>query len=175
MWAPTSSFSHCPVLLNPHLSFVYHKLKFCCPLSKYFLKINHALRSRETIRNKTHSISALMGLKFEVLIREINIEQVMYDSCNPLDCSLSGSSVHDDSSGKNTGVGSHFPLQGIFLTQESNPGLLHCRQIFYWMIYEGSSFIHSVSKFFLNKPVSHMRTVFSELSPVFNFPLSTLC
>ena len=74
MWAPTSSSSHCPVLLNPHLSFVYHKLKFCCPLSKYFLKINHALRSRETIRNKTHSISALMGLKFEVLIREINIE-----------------------------------------------------------------------------------------------------
>ena len=56
-------------------SFIYHKLKFCCPLSKYFLKINHALRSRETIRNKTHSISALMGLKFEVLIREINIEQ----------------------------------------------------------------------------------------------------
>ena len=30
--------------------------------------------------------------------------------------------------GKNTRVGCHFFLQGIFPTQESNPGLLHCRQ-----------------------------------------------
>ena len=28
------------------------------------------------------------------------------------------------------GVGSHSLLQGIFLTQELNSGLLHCRQIF---------------------------------------------
>ena len=33
-----------------------------------------------------------------------------------------------DSPGKNTGVGCHFLLQGIFPTQESNPGLPHCRQ-----------------------------------------------
>ena len=36
-----------------------------------------------------------------------------------------------DSPGKNTGVGSHSLLQGIFLTQGSNLGLLHCRQILY--------------------------------------------
>ena len=30
-----------------------------------------------------------------------------------------------DSLGKNTGMGSHFLLQGIFLTQGSNPSLLH--------------------------------------------------
>ena len=30
-----------------------------------------------------------------------------------------------DSPGENTGVGGHFLLQGIFLTQGSNPGLLH--------------------------------------------------
>ena len=30
-----------------------------------------------------------------------------------------------------TGVGSHSPFQGIFPTQGSNPGLPHCRQIFY--------------------------------------------
>ena len=30
-------------------------------------------------------------------------------------------------SSKNTGVDCHFLLQGIFLTQGSNPGLLHCR------------------------------------------------
>ena len=28
-------------------------------------------------------------------------------------------------------MGSHALLQGIFLTQETNPGLLHCRQILY--------------------------------------------
>ena len=29
------------------------------------------------------------------------------------------------------GVGSHFLLQGIFPTQESSLGLLHCRQVLY--------------------------------------------
>ena len=33
-----------------------------------------------------------------------------------------------DSPGKNTGVGCHFLLQGIFPTQGSNLGLLHCRR-----------------------------------------------
>ena len=36
-----------------------------------------------------------------------------------------------DFPGKNTGVGCHFLLQGIFPTRGSNPGLLHCRQILY--------------------------------------------
>ena len=40
--------------------------------------------------------------------------------------------------GKNTGVGSHSLLQVIFLTQGSNPGLLHGRQILYSLSYEGS-------------------------------------
>ena len=33
-----------------------------------------------------------------------------------------------NSAGKNTGVGCHFLLPGIFLTQRSKPGLPHCRQ-----------------------------------------------
>ena len=49
--------------------------------------------------------------------------------CDPMDCSLPGSSVHGDSPGKNTGVGCHVLLQGIFPTQGFNPGLPHCRQI----------------------------------------------
>ena len=36
-----------------------------------------------------------------------------------------------NSPGKNTGVGCHALLQRISLTQGSNPGLLHCRQILY--------------------------------------------
>ena len=36
-----------------------------------------------------------------------------------------------NSPGKTAGVGCHFLLQGIFSTQELNPGLLHCRQKIY--------------------------------------------
>ena len=43
-----------------------------------------------------------------------------------------------DSPGKNSGVGCHFLLQGIFLTQGSNLGLLHCRQIVYQLSHQGS-------------------------------------
>ena len=39
-------------------------------------------------------------------------------------------------------VGCHFLLQGIFLTQESNPGLLHCKQILYHLSHQGSYFIY---------------------------------
>ena len=45
--------------------------------------------------------------------------------CDPMNCSLPGSSDHGDFPGKNTGVGCHFLLQGIFPTQRSNPGLLY--------------------------------------------------
>ena len=47
--------------------------------------------------------------------------------CDPIDCSLPGSSVHGDSLGKNTRVDCHFLLQRIFPNQGSNPGLPHCR------------------------------------------------
>ena len=45
--------------------------------------------------------------------------------CSPMDCSPPGSSVHWDSLGKNTGVGCHFLLQGIFPTLGSNLSLLY--------------------------------------------------
>ena len=43
-----------------------------------------------------------------------------------------------DSPGKNTGVGCHFLLQGIFPTQGLNPGLLQCRKILYHLNYQES-------------------------------------
>ena len=51
-----------------------------------------------------------------------------------------------DSPGKNTGVGCHDFLQGIFLIQESNLGLQHCRQILYHVSHQGSptSFIEDI-------------------------------
>ena len=41
--------------------------------------------------------------------------------CGPMGCSSPGSSVHGDSPGKNTGVGCHALLQGIFQTQGLKP------------------------------------------------------
>jgi len=43
-----------------------------------------------------------------------------------MNCSPPGSSVHEDSPGKNSGVGRRALLQGIFPTQGLNPGLPHC-------------------------------------------------
>ena len=43
-----------------------------------------------------------------------------------------------DFPGKGAGVGCHFLLQGIFPTQGSKPGFLHCRQILYQLSYKGS-------------------------------------
>ena len=56
--------------------------------------------------------------------------------CDPTDCSPPGSSVRD-SPGKNSRVGCHYLLQGIFPTQGLNPRLLYCRQILYsWVTRE---------------------------------------
>ena len=43
-----------------------------------------------------------------------------------------------NSPSKNIGVGSQFLLQGIFLTQGLNPGILHCRWNFYCLSHQGS-------------------------------------
>ena len=65
--------------------------------------------------------------------------------CESESCSLlsdflrpPGESSPWDSPGENTGVGSCSLLQGIFPTQGSNLGLVHCRQIVYQLSYWGS-------------------------------------
>ena len=47
-----------------------------------------------------------------------------------------------DFPGRNTGVGSHFLLQGIFPTQRLNPGLPNCRQMLYLSHQGGPLFIY---------------------------------
>ena len=58
--------------------------------------------------------------------------------CNPMDCSLPGSSIQGDSPGKNTRVGCHALFQGIFPTQGLNPSLLDYRWILYHLSHQGS-------------------------------------
>ena len=69
------------------------------------------------------------------------VASVMCNSLQPcsfVDCKLARFLCPWDSPGKNIGVGCHFLLQGTFLTQGPNPGLLHCRQILYHLSYQGS-------------------------------------
>ena len=54
---------------------------------------------------------------------------VMSNSCNPMDCCPPGSSVHGILQA--TGVGCHFLLQGIFMTQGSNLPLL---SVLHWQV-----------------------------------------
>ena len=58
--------------------------------------------------------------------------------CDLMDCSLARLFCPWYSPDKITGVGCHCLLQGIFLTQGSNSGLLYCRQILYYLSYRRS-------------------------------------
>ena len=60
-----------------------------------------------------------------------------------------------DSPGKNTGVGCHALLQGIFPTQGSNPGLPHSRRI----LYQLSPTFPSLRVTFWSKRTSHLRPI----------------
>ena len=63
---------------------------------------------------------------------KVLVAQSCQTFCNPLDCSPPWDFCPWDFPGRNIGVGCHFLLQGILLTQRCNPGLLHCRQIFFF-------------------------------------------
>ena len=62
---------------------------------------------------------------------KVSVTQSCLTLCDPMVCQWI-------SPAKNTGVGRHSLLQGIFLTQGSNPDLLHCRLILYRMSYRKS-------------------------------------
>ena len=75
-------------------------------------------------------------------LRERYVWCLVAQSCltlwDPMDCSWSGSSVLGNSPQKNTGMGWHALLQGLFLTQEWNQGLPRCRRILYQVSHQGS-------------------------------------
>ena len=79
-------------------------------------------------------ISYIVGGLFTIwTTRESESRSVMSDSLWP-----HGLYSPWNSPGQNTGVGSLSLLQGIFPTQELNPGLSHCRQILYQLSHKGS-------------------------------------
>ena len=59
-----------------------------------------------------------------------------------------------DFPGKNTGVDCHFLLQVIFLTQELNSGLLHCRQTLYHLSHQRRPIIRQIKTTMRYHPTS---------------------
>ena len=69
--------------------------------------------------------------------------------CDPHGLQLTRLLCPWNSPGKNTGVGSHFLVQGLDQTQGLDPDLLHCRQILYRLSHQGSPHIKKLYlKFF---------------------------
>ena len=124
-----------------------------------------------------------VGCHFLLQCVKVKSEREVAQSCptlhDPMHCSLPGSSIHGicqarvlewdaiafsdglysqwNSPGQNTGVGSLSLLQGIFPTQGSNPGLLHCRQIFYQLSHKGSPRILEWVAYPFSRGSSHPR------------------
>ena len=74
--------------------------------------------------------------KVYFLACESEVAQSCPTLCDPMDCNSASLLCPWDFPGKNTGVGSHFLIQGIFLTQGLNPGLPHCRQTLYHLSHQ---------------------------------------
>ena len=93
-----------------------------------------------------------MLLDFSEVKVKVSVTQLCPTLCNHVDCMEPARLLCPwDSLGKNTGVGCHALLQGIFLTQGSNPGVLQadCRQTLYHLSHQGSLYnnIYFVSIF----------------------------
>ena len=67
-----------------------------------------------------------------------SVTRVCQGLCDPLDCSPVRLLCPQDFPGKNTGMGCHFLLQGIFLTQRLNLCLLHWQKDSLSLSHQGS-------------------------------------
>ena len=124
---------------------VWQKLTQCC--KAIILQLKKNLRNNTKIKSfplacgilsfptRDYTCASCTGsLESLPLLRVRLVAQLCPTLCDPMGCSPPGSSVHADSPGKNTGVGCHFLLQGIFPTQGLNLHLLcflYCRWILY--------------------------------------------
>ena len=101
------------------------------------------LKSRDiSLLTKVHRVKAML---FPVVIYGYESWTIMKAESESESCSVMSNSFQShrlynpwNSPGQDTGVSSHFLLQGIVPTQGSNPGLSCCRQILYQLIFQGS-------------------------------------
>ena len=81
---------------------------------------------------------------------KVLVTQLCVTLCGPITCTC-------NSPDKNTGMGCHSLLQGIFLIQGSDLGLLHCMQILYHLNYQGSLRKIAMTHLVKWKSLSHVR------------------
>ena len=93
-----------------------------------------------TNKEEVHVYSLIYFYSIVVLylICYLKVASVMSNSLRPYGLEPTRLLCPSDSPGKNTGVGCHTLLQGIFPTQRSNPDLLHCRLILYHLSHPGT-------------------------------------
>ena len=93
----------------------------------------------ETYQQYACSSFSTSSPTFVIVFLNVTILKV---SCSVVSDSLQLHGLYSpwNSPGQNTGGGSCSRLQGIFPTQGSNPGLLHCRQILYQLRHQGSRY-----------------------------------
>ena len=88
------------------------------------------------------SLASLVPTSLHSLVERPGSESVSHSIlstfCDPMGCSLPGSSVHRILQARILKRVAISFFRGIFLTQGSNPGLLHCRQILYGLRQQGS-------------------------------------
>ena len=101
-----------------------------CPTNTPCSQIN--TKKKRGAEKKSNSSLLGYGLDLVTCLKYVcSVTQSCLTLYNPVNCTPPGSSVHGIFSGKNTGVGYHFLLQGIFLTQGLNPCLLH---LLHWQV-----------------------------------------
>ena len=101
----------------------------------------------------------------QYLLLESESRLVVFDSLQP-----HGLYSPWNSPGQNTGVGSLSLLQGIFPTQGLNPGLPHCRRIFYQLSRKGSTYLSYYWKFV---PFDHLHLIPAATPSFHPLPLAT--
>ena len=114
------------ILLDPFTYLVNLNLR--SSWTSFSLPFLFSIRMSSSRRSEgPHDFNPGVRIGLNLFIRQHSVVSNSLWPRGPYSCSLPGSSVHGDSPGKNTGVGCHSLLQGIFPTQGSNPGLPHCR------------------------------------------------
>ena len=96
--------------------------------------LDSALKSRDiTLPTKIHTVKAMVFLVVMYRCEEKNVKilvtQLCLTLCDPMGCSLTGSSVHGILQARILEWVTILLLQGIFLTQGTNQYLLHYRPI----------------------------------------------
>jgi len=111
--------------LSTHVVFVFVWLILLSIKPSNFIHVVENDRISFLISEQYSIMYMCMYIYVYLCVCAFSVTQSCSTICDPMGCSLPGSSVHGDSPGKNTGVGCHFLLQGIFPTQELNPHFLH--------------------------------------------------